>query len=117
MQKPALDKVGAFDLETFYPAKERLQLAMAINNLLASPGFAAWLSGEPLDVQRLLFTPAGKPRIVVISTGSELREPGSQLGFDSIYDANSYLLAAQARAADAIAYRVGIVTEAGRCPR
>ncbi len=67
VQKPAFDKVGAFDLETFYPAKERLQLAMAINNLLASPGFAAWLSGEPLDIQRLLFTTEGKPRIAVIS--------------------------------------------------
>jgi len=52
-----------------------------------------------------------RPRVVVISTGSELREPGNQLGFDSIYDANSYMLAAQARAADAIAYRVGIVTD------
>ncbi len=67
VQKPSFDKVGAFDLETFYPAKERLQLAMAINNLLASPGFAAWLSGEPLDIQRLLFTADGKPRISVIS--------------------------------------------------
>jgi hypothetical protein len=67
VQKPAFDKVGAFDLETFYPAKERLQLAMAINNLLASPGFAAWLSGEPLDIQRLLFTAEGKPRISIIS--------------------------------------------------
>lgn len=67
VQKPSFAKVGAFDLETFYPAKERLQLAMAVNNLLASPGFAAWLNGEPLDVQRLLFTPEGKPRIVVIS--------------------------------------------------
>jgi hypothetical protein len=53
VQKPPVEKVGAFDLETFYPAKGRLQLAMAINNLLASPGFAAWLSGEPLDIQRL----------------------------------------------------------------
>lgn len=67
VQKPAFDKVGAFDVETFYSAKERLQLAMAINNLLASPGFAAWLSGEPLDIQRLLFTAEGKPRIAVIS--------------------------------------------------
>lgn len=67
VQKPPFDKVGAFDLETFYPAKQRLQLAMAINNLLASPGFAAWLSGEPLDIQRLLFTADGKPRICVIS--------------------------------------------------
>ena len=56
-----------FDLETFYPAKERLQLAMALNNLIAAPGFAAWMQGEPLDVQRLLFTTEGKPRIAIIS--------------------------------------------------
>src|SRR6478752_19339 len=52
-----------------------------------------------------------RPRIVVISTGSELREPGNPLGIDSIYDSNSYMLAAQAREADAIAYRVGIVND------
>jgi molybdopterin molybdotransferase len=48
-----------------------------------------------------------RPRVVVISTGSELRDPGAPLGRDSIYDGNSYLLAAAARAAGAIAYRVG----------
>ncbi len=69
VQKPGFDKVGAFDLETFYPAKERLKLAMQINNLLASPGFATWMSGEPLDAQRLLFTPEGKPRLSIISIG------------------------------------------------
>jgi hypothetical protein len=67
VQRPPFDRVGAFDLETFYPAKERLELAMAINNLLASPGFSAWLQGEPLDVQRLLYTEAGKPRIAILS--------------------------------------------------
>ncbi len=40
---------------------------MAINNLLASPGFAAWTEGEPLDAQRLLFTAEGKPRISILS--------------------------------------------------
>ncbi|MEZ5488406.1 MAG: hypothetical protein R3E75_12395, partial [Steroidobacteraceae bacterium] len=69
VQKPAFDKVGAFDLETFFPAKDRLALAMAINNLLASPGFSTWMKGEPLDIQRLLFTPAGKPRISILSIG------------------------------------------------
>ncbi len=69
VQKPAFDKIGAFDLETFYPAKDRLKLAMQINNLLASPGFATWMSGEPLDAQRLLFTPEGKPRLAIISIG------------------------------------------------
>jgi hypothetical protein len=67
VQKPPFDKLGAFDLETFFPAKERLKLAMQINNLIASPGFATWMKGEPLDAQRLLFTPEGKPRISVIS--------------------------------------------------
>jgi molybdopterin molybdotransferase len=47
-----------------------------------------------------------RPRVVVMSTGSELVEPGEPLGRDSIYDANSYLLAAAARQAGAIAYRV-----------
>jgi molybdopterin molybdotransferase len=47
-----------------------------------------------------------RPRVVIMSTGSELVEPGEPLGRDSIYDANSYLLAAAARQAGAIAYRV-----------
>lgn len=67
VQKPGFDKMGVFDLETFYPAKERLSLAMAINNLLAAPGFATWLNGEPLDMQSLLFTAEGKPRLTIVS--------------------------------------------------
>jgi hypothetical protein len=67
IQKPAFDKIGVFDLETFYPAKDRLELAMALNNLLAAPGFAAWLKGEALDVGRLLFDAQGKPRIAIVS--------------------------------------------------
>jgi molybdopterin molybdotransferase len=55
-----------------------------------------------------------RPRVVVISTGSELREPGTALGHDSIYDGNSFLLAASARQAGAIAYRVGIVSDQPR---
>ncbi len=67
IQTPPFDKVGVLDLDTFYPAKERLQLAMSLNNLLASPAFASWLEGEPLDIQRLLYTARGKPRISIIS--------------------------------------------------
>ena len=37
-----------------------------------------------------------RPRVVIMSTGAELREPGTPLGHDSIYDANSYMLAAAA---------------------
>ena len=67
VQKPSFDKLGAFDLETFLPGKERTKLAMQLNNLIASPGFSTWMNGEPLDAQRLLYTADGKPRISIIS--------------------------------------------------
>ena len=55
------------DLESFYPAKDRFGLVMALNNLLASPGFGAWLEGEPLDIGQILHSPAGKPRVAIFS--------------------------------------------------
>jgi hypothetical protein len=67
IQSPPVARVGVLDLEAFYPAKDRFELAMAVNNLLASPGFEAWTRGEPLDVQRLLFTPEGRPRVAILS--------------------------------------------------
>jgi hypothetical protein len=67
LQQPPFDRVGALDLESFFPAKARFALAMALNQLLASPTFAAWRDGEPLDVQRLLFSAAGKPRVSIVS--------------------------------------------------
>jgi len=67
VQRPPLETLGALDLETFFPAKERLELALALNGLLASPRFAQWTRGEPLDAQRLLYTAEGKPRIAIIS--------------------------------------------------
>jgi molybdopterin molybdotransferase len=50
-----------------------------------------------------------RPRVVVLSTGSELRDPGEPLGHDSIYDGNSYLLAAAVQRAGGVPHRVGIV--------
>ena len=67
IQNPPVQRVGVFDLESFFPSKERFGLAMTLNNLLASPGFSAWLEGEPLDIGRLLWTPAGKPRVAIVS--------------------------------------------------
>lgn len=67
VQKPPVTTIGVLDLETFYPAKDRFALVMALNNLLASPGFQAWLTGEPLDIGRLLYTATGKPRIAIFS--------------------------------------------------
>lgn len=67
IQSPPFDRVGFLDLESFFPAGDRFELAMRLNNLLASPAFASWLEGEPLDVGRLLRSPDGKPKISVLS--------------------------------------------------
>ena len=67
IQKPPMTRVGALDLESFYPQKERAQLAVKMNNLLASPGFNAWLEGVPLDAGQLLRSESGKPRVAIIS--------------------------------------------------
>ncbi len=67
IQQPGIDRVGVLDLESFYPEKERVELAMAFNNLLASPGFESWREGEPLDIQRLLYGTDGKPRCSILS--------------------------------------------------
>ncbi len=59
VQKPPVERIGVLNLESFFPASERFELAMTLNNLLASPGFAVWSEGEPLDASRLLYTPDG----------------------------------------------------------
>jgi Helicase HerA, central domain len=67
IQNPPFQKVGFMDLESIYPEKDRFGLSMAVNNLLASPGFSSWMQGEPLDVQKMYYTAEGKPRISIIS--------------------------------------------------
>jgi DNA helicase HerA-like ATPase len=62
IQNPPVRQLGVFDVDTFYPEKERFELAMAFNSLVAAPTFQAWLEGEPLDVDRFLYTEDGKPR-------------------------------------------------------
>ena len=67
IQQPPFKKIGIMDLETIFPAADRMQLAMTVNNVLASPAFASWSQGEPLNIQRLLYTPEGKPRLAILS--------------------------------------------------
>ncbi|HEY8410502.1 MAG TPA: DUF87 domain-containing protein, partial [Pyrinomonadaceae bacterium] len=67
IQSPSMTKFGVMDLDSFFPPKDRLELAMALNHLLASPSFASWMEGEPLDIQQLLHTPTGKPRLSIFS--------------------------------------------------
>jgi len=67
IQSPPVAKIGVLDVESFFPAKDRFALAMKLNNLLAAPGFQAWMEGEALDIQQLLYGPTGKPRHAVFS--------------------------------------------------
>ncbi len=67
IQNPPVTRVGVLELESFFPSRERFELAMRLNNLLAAPGLEAWLEGEPLDIDSLLRTPEGKARIAILS--------------------------------------------------
>ena len=67
IQAPPFSQMGILPLDTFYPAQDRLALALQFNNLLASPSFAGWLQGEPLDLDRLLYAATGKPKLAIFS--------------------------------------------------
>jgi len=61
-QSPPFEKLGVFDIDRFFPEKDRFELAMLLNNILASPAFQSWIEGEPLDIHSLLYTTSGQPR-------------------------------------------------------
>lgn len=62
VQNPPFEKLGVFDVATLFPDKERLELAMNLNNILAAPAFQSWVEGDPLEIGQMLFHPDGKPR-------------------------------------------------------
>jgi hypothetical protein len=64
---PPFDKVGVLGLNTFYPQSQRMGLAMALNNILASPAFKSWTEGVPLDIGRILYSDTGKPQTAIFS--------------------------------------------------
>ena len=68
VQQPPVRKVGVLELESYYPASDRMPLALKLNGLLASPAFAAWLGGQRIDIQSMLRTEAGAPRCAVVTT-------------------------------------------------
>lgn len=67
IQSPPINQIGVFQIESFYPTNDRLKLAMSFNNLLAAPAFKNWIEGDALDVNQLLYTKSGKPRIAIFS--------------------------------------------------
>jgi Helicase HerA, central domain len=66
IQSPPLRKLGVFEIDAFFPPKDRTELALKLNSLVAAPSFAAWGDGAALDAQSLLFTPEGKPRAAIV---------------------------------------------------
>lgn len=64
---PPFQKIGVFALDTYYPQKERMELAMLLNGVLASPAFSAWTKGEPLDIQKILYDENGKAKTAIFS--------------------------------------------------
>jgi len=65
--KPPFGKVGVFPLESFYPQSKRMELAMQLNNIIASPSFSGWTKGVPLQIDSFLYTKSGKPRHSIFS--------------------------------------------------
>jgi hypothetical protein len=61
-QSPPFEKLGVFEVNTFFPEKDRFELAMLLNNIMAAPSFQTWIEGQPLDVSSLLYGPDGRPR-------------------------------------------------------
>jgi hypothetical protein len=62
IQNPPFEKLGVFDIDSFYPENDRFDLSMLLNNILAAPAFQSWIEGQPLDIQSLLYGPDGRPR-------------------------------------------------------
>ncbi|HRE47090.1 MAG TPA: DUF87 domain-containing protein, partial [Aggregatilineales bacterium] len=65
VQNPPFDRLGVFDVNTFFKEKDRFKLAQELNNIIASPSFQTWITGEPLDMRRLLYTAEGKARVSI----------------------------------------------------
>ncbi len=74
---PPIRKLGVFEVDTFFPANERRALAMRLNSLVASPTFAGWTEGPPLDIQSMLYTADGLPRASILYL-AHLSEPERQ---------------------------------------
>lgn len=65
--KPPFKKVGAFLLDDFFPEDKRLEFALKLNNLLASPTFKTWCDGVGLDISKFLFTKEAKAKVSIFN--------------------------------------------------
>jgi hypothetical protein len=65
IQNPPVRQLGVFDVDTFYPQKDRFGLAMALNNIIAAPSFATWIQGVPLDIDHMLHGGDARPNVSI----------------------------------------------------
>jgi hypothetical protein len=68
VQLPPMRKLGVLELDQFFPAADRAEFVVRLNSLLASPGFATWLAGDPIDIDSMLHTASGGPRCAIVTT-------------------------------------------------
>jgi GTPase SAR1 family protein len=68
IKQPPFERLGAFPVDQYFPEKARYKLAVDLNNIIAAPSFQSWMTGEPLDIQNLLYQPNGRPRVSVFYT-------------------------------------------------
>ena len=66
IQDPPMRKLGVIEIDAFFPKPDRTALMMRLNGLLASPSFAAWGQGQPLDIASMLWAPDGSARAAVV---------------------------------------------------
>ncbi len=65
VQKPPFNTLGVLPIDQYISEKARFKLAMDLNNIIAAPSFQSWINGEPIDIQRLLYQPNGRPRVSI----------------------------------------------------
>ena len=62
IQTPPFEKLGVLELDSFFPERDRQELSILLNSILAAPSFQSWIEGEPLDVEKYLYGSDGRPR-------------------------------------------------------
>jgi hypothetical protein len=62
IQNPPFEKLGVMELDNFFPEKDRQELSILLNSILAAPTFQTWMEGEPLDIEKLMYGADGRPR-------------------------------------------------------
>lgn len=67
IQNPPFQRLGLMAVDTVAPPAMRGQIAMRLNTALASPALQGFLEGEPLDIERLLYTNEGKPKLSILT--------------------------------------------------